>query len=379
MTSTIPGPIRKTWAMVAHAPNTPLVREELDLAAPRDDEVLIEIIASGLCHTDLSQLEGKAAPYPFPVVVGHEGAGIVREVGAKVTSVKVGDHAIPVAIGECGQCGNCRSGKTNLCEVFLGEIATQPTPFSLNGQRVSAYSGVGSLAQFVVMNERNVAPIRKDVPFHLACTIGCSVATGVGAVLHTAHVEAGATVAVFGLGGIGLNVVQGARLAGASRIIGVDINPLRDAQGRRFGMTDFVNGAQVDAVEAIQALTGGGVDFAFECVGNVRLMQQAFDSTRIGWGCTVILGVPADGETMQIVPFMLQLGRTVKGSFMGNMRGRSQLPGLLDHYAEGRLNLADLVTHRLPMNRVNEGFALMKGGEAVRTVVSFQHQPEGGN
>jgi S-(hydroxymethyl)glutathione dehydrogenase/alcohol dehydrogenase len=365
----------KIQAMVAHAPNTPLVLEELDLAAPRDDEVLIEIMASGLCHTDLSQLEGKAAPYPFPIVVGHEGAGIVREVGASVTSVKVGDHAIPVGIGECGQCGNCRSGKTNLCEVFLGEIATQPTPFSLNGQRVSAYSGVGSLAQFVVMNERNVAPIRKDVPFHLACTIGCSVATGVGAVLHTAHVEPGATVAVFGLGGIGLNVVQGARLAGASRIIGVDINPVRDAQGRRFGMTDFINGAETDAVEAIRALTGGGADFAFECVGNARLMQQAFDCTRIGWGCTVILGVPADGETLQIVPFMLQLGRTVKGSFMGNMRGRSQLPGLLDHYAEGRLNLTDLVTHRLPMDRVNEGFALMKSGEALRTVVSFAGDP----
>ncbi|WP_226016590.1 zinc-binding dehydrogenase [Novosphingobium sp. FKTRR1] len=361
----------KIKAMVAHAPNTPLVCEELDLAPPRHDEVLIEIMASGLCHTDLSQLEGKAAPYPFPVVVGHEGAGIVRQIGSSVTSVQVGDHAIPLGIGECGTCRNCGSGKTNLCEVFLGEIASQPTPFTRDGQRVSAYSGVGSLAQFVVMNERNVAPIRKDVPFHLACTVGCSVATGVGAALHTAQVSPGATVAVFGLGGIGLNVVQGARLAGASRIIGVDINPLRDGQGRRFGMTDFVNGAQTDAVEAIRALTDGGADFAFECVGNAHLMQQAFDSTRIGWGCTVILGVPADGEVMQIVPFALQLGRTVKGSFMGNMKGRSQVPGLLDHFAEGRLNLVDLVTHRLPMDQVNEGFALMKSGRALRTVVSF--------
>lgn len=362
----------KTMAMVCHAPNTPLVMEELDIAPPGPGEVLIEIMASGLCHTDLSQLEGKAAPYPFPIVVGHEGAGIVREVGAGVSSLKVGDHVIPLGIGECGTCGNCQSGKTNLCEMFLADMAAQPTPFSLNGQRVSAYTGVGSLARHVVMAERNVAKIRKDVPFDLACTIGCSVATGVGAVLHTARVEAGATVAVFGLGGIGLNVVQGARLAGASKIIGVDINPVRDQQGRRFGMTDFVNGAESDAVEAIRALTDGkGVDFSFECVGNPRLMQQAFDCTRIGWGTTVVLGVPADGQTMDIVPFMLQLGRTVKGSFMGNTKGRSQLPGLLDHYVEGRLNLTDLVTHRLPIEQVNEGFEMMKRGESIRTVVSF--------
>lgn len=366
----------KVEAMVCHAPGAPLVREVLDLAPPRADEVLVEIMASGLCHTDLSQIEGKAAPYPFPVVVGHEGAGIVREVGAGVTSVKPGDHVIPVAIGECGTCGNCLSGKTNLCEVFLAEIAAPQSRFSLNGQPVSSYSGVGSLARFVVMNERNIAPIRKDVPFHLACTTGCCVATGVGAVLHTAHVGAGASVAVFGLGGIGLNVVQGAALAGASRIVGVDINPLRDEQGRRFGMTDFINPREEDPVAAIRALTGGGADFAFECVGNAALMGQAFDSTRAGWGCCVVLGVPADGETMQIVPFALQLGRTVKGSFMGNVKGRSQLPGLLDHYAEGRLNLRDLVTHRLPIDRVNEGFALMKSGEALRAVVSF-HPHEG--
>ena len=362
----------KIRAMVAHAPCTPLVEEVLDLAPPGPGDVLIEIMASGLCHTDLSQLDGKAAPYPFPVVVGHEGAGIVREIGACVTSVAVGDHVVPLGIGECGACGACLSGRTNLCEVFLGEIATQPSPFSLNGQKVSAYSGVGSLAEYVVMPERNVALIRRDVPFHLACTLGCAVATGVGAVLHTAHVGKGATVAVFGLGGIGLNVVQGAQLAGASRIIGVDINPARDAQGRRFGMTDFVNGGQTDAVAAIRALTGGGADFAFECVGQTRLMQQAFDCTRIGWGCTVVLGVPPDGQTLQLVPFSIQLGRTVKGSFMGNIKGRSQLPGLLDHYVAGRLNLDDLVTHRLPMAEVNRGFDLMNSGEALRSVVSFK-------
>ncbi len=362
----------KIRAMVAHAPGAAMVEELLDLRPPGPGEVLIEIMASGLCHSDLSQLEGKAAPYPFPIVVGHEGAGIVRQIGARVTSVKPGDHVVPLGIGECGECGNCRSGVTNLCEVFLAEIMTQPSPFSLNGQKVSAYSGVGSLAEFVVVPERNCALIRMDVPFHLACTIACSVATGVGAVLHTAHVGAGATVAVFGLGGIGLNVVQGARLACASRIVGVDINPARDTQGRRFGMTDFVNGGTCDAAEAISALTGGGADFAFECVGNTALMAQAFDCTRIGWGCTVVLGVPPDGQMLQLVPFAIQLGRTVKGSFMGNIKGRSQLPGLLDHYAEGQLNLEDLVTHRLPMAQVNRGFDLMKSGEAVRCVVSFK-------
>ncbi|MCX7283407.1 MAG: zinc-binding dehydrogenase [Novosphingobium sp.] len=361
----------KTRAMVCHAPGTPLVEEWLDLAPVGPGEVLIEVIASGLCHTDLSQLEGTAAPYPFPVVVGHEGAGVVREVGPGVTSIAPGDHVIPLGIGECGACRNCRSEKTNLCEAFLADIATQRTPFSLNGQPVAAYSGVGSLAQFVVMAERNVAVIRKDVPFHLACTAGCCVATGVGAVLHTAHVEAGATVAVFGLGGIGLNVVQGARLAGASRVIGVDINPRRHEQGRRFGLTDFVDARQVDAVAAIQAMTGGGVDYAFEAAGSVALMHQAFESTRIGGGCTVVLGVPPDGHVLQLVPFQLQLGRTVQGSFMGNVKGRSQLPGLLDHYAKGRLNLDDLVTHRLPMAQVNEGFALMKRGESLRCVVAF--------
>lgn len=362
----------KVAAMVCHGVGQPLVREELDLAPPREDEVLIEIMASGLCHTDLSQLEGKAAPYPFPIVVGHEGAGIVREVGAAVTSIEVGDHAVALAIGECGTCRNCLSGKTNLCETFLAEIANRETRFSLNGEPVWAYSGAGTLAQFVVMKERNVAKIRKDVPFHLACTIGCAVATGVGAAIHTAHVAEGDTVAVFGLGGIGLNVVQGARLAGASRIIGVDINPGREAQGRQFGMTDFVNPQDGDPVDAIRALTEGGADHAFECVGHSGLMGQAFDCTRIGWGCCTVLGVPPDGEVMRVVPFALQLGRTVKGSFMGNVKGRSELPHLLDHYVEGRLNLDDLVTHRLPMDRVNEGFALMKSGDAIRAVCSFQ-------
>ena len=361
----------KVQAMVCHAAGEPLRMELLDLSGPGDDEVLIEIMACGLCHTDLSQISGKAAPYPFPVVVGHEGAGIVREVGKAVTSVVVGDHVVPLGIGECGACNNCLSGRTNLCQAWMGELGA-PTPrFSLNGRPVSSYTGVGALAQFLVMKERSVALIRDDVPFHLACMVSCAVATGVGAAIHTAHVEKGATVAVYGLGGIGLNVVQGARLAGASRIIGVDINPARDAQARLFGLTDFVDPASGNAVAQVQALTGGGVDHSFECVGNIGLMQQAFDSTRVGWGCCTLLGVPPDGEAMRLVPFNLQLGRTLKGSFMGNIKGRSQLPGLLDHYCDGRLKLDELVTHRMPIAEVNRGFDLMQSGEALRVVVSF--------
>ncbi len=356
-------------AMVCHAAGAPLVREMLDLAPPQGDEVLIEIMASGLCHTDLSQIEGKAAPYPFPVVVGHEGAGIVRACGPNVSSLSVGDHVVPLGIGECGVCSPCLSGKTNMCEAFLADMAAPVTRFSLNGQPVSSYTGLGTLARFIVVREQNAARIRRDVPFHLACTIGCAVATGVGAALHTAHVAKGESVAVFGLGGIGLNVVQGARLAGATQIIGVDRNPARGEQARVFGLTDFVDPAKGDAVDQIRSLSGGGVHHAFECVGHAGLMAQALEATRIGCGCCTVLGVPPDGETMAIIPFTLQLGRTVKGSFMGNMKGRSQVPGLLDLYAESRLELDALVTHRLPLSAVNQGFALMKSGDGLRIVV----------
>lgn len=344
----------------------------LDLAPPEQGEVLVEIFASGLCHTDLSQIEGVAAPFPFPVVAGHEGAGIVRACGPGVESVAEGDHVVPLAIGECGLCANCRSGRTNLCILFITELGTPKPRFSLGSVPVSAYAGVGSFARFVVMKESNVARIRRDVPFDLACLIGCAVATGVGAATHTARVAPGDQVAIFGLGGIGLNVVQGARLAGASRIIGVDRNPARAAQARQFGLTDFVDPASEDPVAAVRSLTGGGADHSFECVGHPELMQQAIAATRIGWGCCTVLGVPPDGQHLAVTPFDLQLGRTLKGSFMGNMRGRSDLPSLLDLYAAGELRLDELVSHRLPMSRINEGFAMMKAGEALRVVVSFQ-------
>lgn len=361
----------KVQAMVCHAAGEPLVLETLDLAAPVDDEILVEIMASGLCHTDASQISGASAPFPFPVVAGHEGAGIVREVGPAVTDIKVGDHVVPLSIGECGECENCLSGKTNLCMAFLAELGSSQHRFSLNGVPVSAYGGVGSFAQFIVIKQHNAAVIRKDVPFDLACLVGCAVATGVGAATKTAQVATGDSVAVFGLGGIGLNVVQGAQLAGASRIIGIDLNPARAEEGKIFGMTDFINPADGDAVDAVRSLTAGGVDHSFECVGHPALMKQALDATRIGWGCCTVLGVPADGQQIQITPFDLQLGRTVKGSFMGNMRGRSDLPMLLDHYVDGRLKLDELVSHHLPIEQVNTGFQIMEEGAAKRVVVSF--------
>ncbi|MCC2603655.1 zinc-binding dehydrogenase [Sphingopyxis yananensis] len=361
----------KVQAMVCHAAGEPLVLETLDLAAPVDDEILVEIMASGLCHTDASQISGASAPFPFPVVAGHEGAGIVREVGPAVTDIKVGDHVVPLSIGECGECENCLSGKTNLCMAFLAELGSSQHRFSLNGVPVSAYGGVGSFAQFIVIKQHNAAVIRKDVPFDLACLVGCAVATGVGAATKTAQVAKGDSVAVFGLGGIGLNVLQGAQLAGASRIIGIDLNPARAEEGKIFGMTDFINPADGDAVDAVRSLTAGGVDHSFECVGHPALMKQALDATRIGWGCCTVLGVPADGQQIQITPFDLQLGRTVKGSFMGNMRGRSDLPMLLDHYVDGRLKLDELVSHHLPIEQVNTGFQIMEEGAAKRVVVSF--------
>jgi S-(hydroxymethyl)glutathione dehydrogenase/alcohol dehydrogenase len=367
-----PRPPIKVQAMVCHGAGQPLVLETLDLRPPADDEVLIEIMASGLCHTDLSQINGASAPYPFPVVAGHEGAGIVREIGAKVTKLAVGDHVVPFGIGECGTCANCQSGKTNLCLEFMGQLGAPQSNFSLNGQPVSSYSGVGSFAQFIVVSERNAAAIRKDVPLDLACLISCCVATGVGAATKTAIVEAGDSVAVFGLGGIGLNVVQGARLAGAKQIIGVDLNPARAEEAKAFGLTDFINPADGDSVTAIRTLTQGGVDHSFECVGHAKLMQQAIDATRVGWGCCTVLGVPADGEQIHITPFDLQLGRTVKGSFMGNLKGRTDLPRLLDLYQDGKLLLNELVSHRLPMAELNHGFELMEQGAAKRVLVSFQ-------
>lgn len=361
-----------TRAAVCHAPGQPLSLETIQLRRPGPGEVLVEIKASGLCHSDYHQMSGSSTPYPFPVVLGHEGAGVVVECGAGVSSVEVGDHVVPLSIAECGVCRNCLSGKTNLCQEFFSSMGA-PNNFSLQGKPVAAYANLGTFANYLVVREINVARIRRDVPFDIACYIGCGVATGVGAVLHTAKVESGASVVVFGLGGIGLNVIQGARLAGAGQIIGVDINAQRESLARQFGATDFVNPGSDPGglVEQIRELTGGGADYSFECVGNVELMRQALDCTRPGWGVSVVIGVAPDGQVLSAPPFDLQLGRTWKGSFLGDVKTRSQLPGLLDLYMDGSLDFDSLITHRLPIERINEGFELMHGGECVRTVVLF--------
>lgn len=361
-----------TRAAVCHAPGQPLSFETVQLRRPGPGEVLVEIKASGLCHSDYHQMSGSSTPYPFPVILGHEGAGVVLECGPGVSSVEVGDHVVPLSIAECGVCRNCLSGKTNLCLEFFADMGG-PSRFSLHGEPVAAYAGLGTFANHLVVREINVAPIRRDVPFDIACYIGCGVATGVGAVLYTARVEAGASVVVFGLGGIGLNVIQGARLAGAAQIIGVDINAERETLARRFGATEFIDPSDDpdSVVGQIRELTGGGADYSFECVGNIELMRQAFDCTRPGWGTSVVIGVAPDGQELSAPPFDLQMGRSLKGSFLGNVKTRSQLPGLLDLYMDGSLDFDSLITHRLPVERINKGFDLMHGGQCVRAVVLF--------
>ena len=365
--------MRETRAAVCIEAGAPLQLRTLQLTPPGPDEVLVEIRASGLCHSDLHQMNGSSTPYPFPVVLGHEGAGVVLECGSAVSDIRVGDHVIPLSIAECGVCRNCLSGKTNLCEVFLPTIGKGDSHFLLDGKPIPAYAGLGTFANHMVLKAINVARIPREVPFDVACYVGCGVSTGVGAVLHTARVERAATVAIFGLGGIGLNVVQGARLAGASRIIGIDTNPRRETTARRFGVTDFIDPAQVegDLVARLRAMTDGGVDYSFECVGSTDLMRQALDCTRPGWGVSVVIGMAPDGAALHADPFTLMLGRTWKGSFLGNVKTRSQLPGLLDEYLAGRLDLDSLITHRLPLADINRGFELMRQGDCIRTVVSF--------
>lgn len=363
---------RETRAAVCRAPGQPLTLETLELRDPLPDEVLVEIRASGLCHSDLHQMEGVNAPFPFPVVPGHEGAGVVLACGSAVTSVKPGDHVVPLSIPECGECAACRGGKTNLCEHFYAGVGRAESPFSLEGKTIAAYASLGTFANHLLVREMNVARIPDQVPFELACTVGCCVATGVGAVLYTARVETGATVVVLGLGGVGLNVVQGARLAGASRIIGVDTNPDRADVARLFGATDFVAPGQSggDLVSTIREMTAGGADYSFECVGNTRLMCQALEMVHPGGGVAVVVGMPPQGETLPVPPDSLLMGRSLMGSFLGNVKTRSQLPLLLQDHLEGRLDLAGLVTHRLPLERINEGFDLMRSGESLRTVVT---------
>jgi S-(hydroxymethyl)glutathione dehydrogenase / alcohol dehydrogenase len=362
----------KSRAAVCFGPNRPLEIDEIEVAGPRQGEVLIEIKASGLCHTDYHLIEGTMAPYPYPIILGHEGSGIVLEVGPGVTTVAPGDHVLPVSMPECGQCQNCTSRKTNLCLEFF-KIFSSDSPFSRRGHPVSQFLGCGTFSNYTTVKEIAVAKIRADAPFHTSCYISCGVATGVGSVTHGAHVPPGATIVVFGLGGVGLNVVQGARISGASRIIGVDINPDREAIARKLGATDFINPKNVsgELVPLLQELTGGGADYAFECVGNPILMRQALEATRPGTGIAIVIGGAPTGQELHLSPMSLLMGRTLQGSMLGGIKGRTDVPKLVDLYMQGQVKVDELITHYFPLERINDGFAAMRDGKAIRAVVLF--------
>jgi S-(hydroxymethyl)glutathione dehydrogenase/alcohol dehydrogenase len=367
----------KTRAALAWKAGAPLTIEEVDLAPPKQGEVLVEIKATGICHTDYFTLSGADPEGIFPAILGHEGAGIVRELGPGVSSLKLDDHVIPLYTPECRQCKFCLSRKTNLCQAIRstqgrGLMPDATSRFSLNGQPIYHYMGTSTFSNFIVVPEIALAKIRSDAPFDKVCYIGCGVTTGVGAVLFTAKVEAGANVVVFGLGGIGLNVIQAAKMVGANKIIGVDINPARESMARRFGMTDFVNPKQVDnVVDRIIELTDGGADYSFECIGNVEVMRQALECCHKGWGQSIIIGVAGAGQEISTRPFQLVTGREWKGSAFGGARGRTDVPKIVDWYMEGKLNIDDLITHRLSLEQINQGFDLMKSGESIRSVVLY--------
>jgi S-(hydroxymethyl)glutathione dehydrogenase / alcohol dehydrogenase len=365
-------------AAVAHAAGQPLSLETVQLAAPQAGEVLIEIKATGVCHTDAYTLSGKDPEGLFPAVLGHEGAGIVVEVGPEVKSLKPGDHVIPLYTPECRGCKFCLSRKTNLCQAIRetqgrGLMPDGTSRFSFNGQPLYHYMGTSTFANYTVLPEIAVAKIREDAPFDKVCYIGCGVTTGIGAVIYTAKVEAGANVIVFGLGGIGLNVVQGCRMVGADKIIGVDLNPKKRALAEKFGMTHFVNPSEVegDLVKYLIDLTGGGADYTFECIGNVKVMRQAIESCHKGWGESIIIGVAGSGEEIATRPFQLVTGRVWRGSAFGGARGRTDVPKIVDWYMEGKINIDDLITHTLPLERINEAFDLMHEGESIRTVITY--------
>ena len=367
----------KTKAAVAWKAGEPLTIETVDLDGPRAGEVLVEVKATGICHTDWFTLSGADPEGLFPAILGHEGAGIVREVGAGVTTLRPGDHVIPLYTPECRQCKFCLSRKTNLCQKIRatqgkGLMPDGTSRFSLDGKPILHYMGTSTFANHIVVPEIAVAKIRDDAPFDVACYIGCGVTTGVGAVIFTAKVEAGANVVVFGLGGIGLNVIQGARLVGANRIVGVDVNPAREAIGRRFGMTDFVNPKEVaSVVDAIVQLTDGGADHSFECIGNVETMRQALECCHKGWGQSIIIGVAPAGAEIATRPFQLVTGRRWLGTAFGGARGRTDVPRIVDWYMDKRIAIDELITHRLPLDEINRGFELMQRGESIRSVVVY--------
>jgi len=367
----------ETRAAVAHAAGKPLAIETVRLDGPKEGEVLVEIKATGVCHTDAFTLSGDDPEGLFPAILGHEGAGVVVDVGANVKSVKKGDHVIPLYIPECRECKACRSGRTNLCTAIRdtqgkGVMPDGTSRFSLGRETIHHYMGTSTFANFTVLPEIAVAKIREDAPFDKVCYIGCGVTTGIGAVINTAKVRPGSSVAVFGLGGIGLNVIQGARMVGADRIIGIDVNPRKRDLAEKFGMTDFINPKDVaNVVQAVIGLTSGGVDYSFECIGNVQTMRQALECCHRGWGESIIIGVAGAGQEISTRPFQLVTGRVWRGTAFGGARGRSDVPRIVDWYMDGKINIDDLITHVLPLERINEGFDLMRRGESIRSVVVY--------
>ena len=368
--------VMKTKAAVAFAASEPLEICDVDLEGPKAGEVMVELMATGICHTDAFTLSGEDPEGAFPAILGHEGAGVVVEIGAGVTSVKPGDHVIPLYTAECRTCEYCLHPKTNLCQAVRatqgqGVMPDGTSRFSLDGKPLLHYMGCSTFSNYTVLPEISVARVREDAPFDKICYIGCGVTTGVGAVVFEAKVEMGATVAVFGLGGIGLNVIQGCRLAGASRIIGVDINPKREALGRKFGMTEFVNPKEVEnIVDHIVQLTGG-VDYSFECIGNVEVMRQALECCHKGWGESWIIGVAGAGQEISTRPFQLVTGRVWRGTAFGGARGRTDVPRVVDWYMDNKINIDDLITHTMPLEEINTAFDLMHAGESIRSVVLY--------
>ncbi len=368
----------KTKAAVAHKAGAPLTIEELDLDGPREGECLVEIKATGICHTDEFTLSGADPEGLFPAILGHEGAGVVVDVGAGVTGLAPGDHVIPLYTPECRQCEYCLSAKTNLCQAIRvtqgqGVMPDGTSRFSLGGEKVFHYMGTSTFSNFTVVPEIALAKIRPDAPFDKVCYIGCGVTTGLGAVMNTAKVEPGANCVVFGLGGIGLNVIQGLRLVGADMIVGVDTNPAKRALAEKFGMTHFVDPGEVegDLVAHLVDLTRGGADYSFECIGNVDVMRTALECAHKGWGESIIIGVAGAGQEIRTRPFQLVTGRVWRGTAFGGARGRTDVPRIVDWYMDGKIDIDDLITHTMPLAEINRGFDLMHAGESIRSVVTF--------
>jgi S-(hydroxymethyl)glutathione dehydrogenase/alcohol dehydrogenase len=369
----------KVKAAVAYQAGKPLVIEDVDLAGPRAGEVLVEIKATGVCHTDEFTRSGADPEGLFPAILGHEGAGVVVEIGAGVASVKKGDHVIPLYTPECRQCKSCLSRKTNLCTAIRatqgkGLMPDGSSRFSLKNSPIHHYMGCSTFANFTVLPEIALAKVREDAPFDKICYIGCGVTTGIGAVINTAKVWPGANVAVFGLGGIGLNVIQGARMAGADKIVGIDTNPGKRAMAEKFGMTHFINPKETGGDKVVQAvidLTGGGADFSFECIGLTATMRQALECCHRGWGESIVIGVAASGQEIATRPFQLVTGRVWKGTAIGGARGRTDVPKIVDWYMEKKINIDDLITHTMPLDKINDAFDLMHEGKSIRSVVVY--------